>query len=89
MPDAATGRWRRRAITVFLIVPGALVLAYLLAVIPGYVRSTPALRGWTVGQRVLTEPRVLTDYLRLLFIPHAYSTGLFNDQFAISRGWSS
>src|SRR6185312_10413656 len=34
-----------------------------------------------------TEPRVIVDYLRLLFVPHAYSTGLFNDQFAVSTGW--
>lgn len=87
MPDLRVQQWHKRAVTVFLIVPGVLLLAYLLAVIPGYMRTTPALRGWTIGERLLTEPRVVTDYLRLLFIPHIHSTGLFNDQFAISTGW--
>jgi hypothetical protein len=87
MPDPRTQRCYKRAVAVFLIVPSALLIAYLLAVIPGYVNTTPALRGWTVGERLLTEPRVVTDYLRLLFIPHTHSTGLFNDQFAVSTGW--
>ncbi|MGH8146215.1 MAG: tetratricopeptide repeat protein, partial [Rhodanobacteraceae bacterium] len=87
MPNAQTRRWYRRAATVFLIIPGALVLAYLLYLIPGAIHNTPAVRGWTVGERLLTEPRVVTDYLRLLFIPHAHSSGLFNDAFPISTGW--
>jgi tetratricopeptide (TPR) repeat protein len=55
--------------------------------LPAAIAGAPATRGWTVGQRLLTEPRVLADYLRLLIVPHAHSTGLFNDQFAISKGW--
>ncbi|WIG56349.1 MAG: hypothetical protein OJF61_002137 [Rhodanobacteraceae bacterium] len=87
MPDPLMQRRFKRAVMLFLIVPSALLIAYLLAVIPRYVSTTPPLRGWTIGQRLLTEPRVVTDYLRLLFIPHAHSTGLFNDQFAVSTGW--
>ncbi len=87
MPTADTRRWHRRAVTVFLIIPSALVIAYLLSLIPGAIRNASAVRGWTVGQRLLTEPRVVTDYLRLLFIPHAHSSGLFNDAFPVSTGW--
>lgn len=87
MPSPRAQWWHARAVAIFLILPSVLLLAYLLAVTPGYVRTTPALRGWTIGQRLLTEPRVVTDYLRLLFIPQVHSTGLFNDQFAISTGW--
>jgi tetratricopeptide (TPR) repeat protein len=83
-----TRRWHRRAIVLFLAVPSSLVLAYLLYRLPGAIHDAPTTRGWSVGQRLLTEPRVITDYLRLLFIPHAYSSGLFNDQFAISTSWT-
>ncbi|HEX5961476.1 MAG TPA: hypothetical protein VFY97_09560, partial [Rhodanobacteraceae bacterium] len=87
MPSRETERWRKRAIAVFLIVPCVLLLAYLLYMLPGAIAGAPGIRGWTVGQRLLTEPRVLTDYLRLLFVPHAQSSGLFNDAFPVSTGW--
>lgn len=87
MPDVQTQRSLKFAITLFLIVPSVLLIAYLLAVIPGYVGTTPAVRGWTLGQRLLTEPRALTDYLWLLIVPHAYSSGLFNDAFPVSADW--
>jgi hypothetical protein len=87
MPDAPTHRWYRRAVVVFLIAPGALVLAYLLYLLPGSLAAPIAARGWSTAQRLLTDPRVLTDYLRLLFVPHAYSSGLFNDAFPISKDW--
>src|SRR5690348_4889752 len=87
LPDATAQHRHRRAVTVFLIVPSALVIAYLLYLLPGAIHDASAVRGWTVGQRLLTEPRVMTDYLRLLFIPHAYSSGLFNDSFPASTGW--
>ncbi|RDS85304.1 tetratricopeptide repeat protein [Dyella psychrodurans] len=75
------------AVTIFLILPTIILVGYLIQMLPGAIRDTPNTRGWTVGQRLLTEPRVLTDYLRLLFVPHAYSSGLFNDAFPVSNGW--
>jgi tetratricopeptide (TPR) repeat protein len=87
MPDQQTCTWYRRAVTVFLVVPGVLVLAYLLYLLPGSLAAPIDARGWSTAQRLLTDPRVLTDYLRLLFVPHAYSSGLFNDAFPISTGW--
>lgn len=41
-------------------------------------------RPWTYAQRLLTEPRVLVDYLTLLWLPRPFSSGLFNDQYAAS-----
>jgi tetratricopeptide (TPR) repeat protein len=87
MPSTDTQRRHKHAVAVFLVLPSALVIAYLLYLLPGAIQGAPAIRGWTVGERLLTEPRVLADYLRLLVIPHAYSTGLFNDAFPISTGW--
>lgn len=88
MPTPATQRWHLRAVAIFLILPGALVVAYLLYLLPHSLSAPVEVRGWSIGQRLLTDPRVLTDYLRLLFIPRAHSSGLFNDAFAISTGWT-
>jgi len=41
-------------------------------------------RPWTYAQRLLTEPRVLMDYLSLLWLPRPFSSGLFNDQYTAS-----
>lgn len=41
-------------------------------------------RPWTEGQRLLTEPRVLWEYLSLLWFPHPYTAGLFNDTVIVS-----
>lgn len=44
-------------------------------------------RPWTLEQRLLTQPRVLCEYLKQLFIPGLNAIGIFADGFAISRDW--
>jgi hypothetical protein len=41
-------------------------------------------RLWSIGQRLMTEPRVLMEYLSLLWLPRPFSSGLFNDQYIAS-----
>ncbi|SKB42768.1 hypothetical protein [Luteibacter sp. 22Crub2.1] len=52
--------------------------------IRGFTEGIGDQRPWTLGQRLLTEPRVLWDYLRLLWLPRPYTAGVFNDQFEAS-----
>jgi hypothetical protein len=80
--DAA--RWRSFCL-VFLWLPGVVLLAYLASFLPQLGSYLPH-RGWTIGERLLTEGRVLCDYLRLLVIPRSVSTGLYNDDYVVSRG---
>ncbi len=87
MQAVDTRTWYRRAVSWFLVLPAAVVAAYLLYLLPHSLSIPVEARGWSVGQRLLTESRVLVDYLRLLFIPHAHSSGLFNDAFPISADW--
>jgi tetratricopeptide (TPR) repeat protein len=87
IPSPITQGLHRRAVAVFLVLPSALVGAYLLYLLPHSLSTPVEARGWSVGQRLLTQPRVLIDYLRLLFVPHAHSSGLFNDAFSISSDW--
>jgi len=55
----------------------------------GLTHGISAVRPWTLGQRLLTEPRVLMDYLQLLWLPRPYTPGLFNDQIHASTSlWS-
>jgi len=68
--------------------PSLALLAYLI-----YIGILGALHGvgrpWTLGQRLLTEPRVLFDYLDLLWVPRPFTPGLFNDQITASSSlWS-
>lgn len=76
-----------RARVLFALLPACIVVAGLLAMLPGAWHSAPLIRGWTIPQRLLSEARALVDYLHLLIVPSAHSSGLFNDQFHPSRGW--
>jgi len=74
--------WLRRA----LVYPAVIfVFAYLLFGIPGFARAE-AFRDFTLYQRVLTEPRILADYLAKIFIPRFGVYGLYNDDFVVSTG---
>lgn len=70
-----------------LIAPGVAVCALLAGyAVHGFVEGTPAHRPWTLGERLLTESRVVTEYLGLLWLPRSYSHGLFNDGYMVSTG---
>ncbi|WP_333681292.1 tetratricopeptide repeat protein [Dyella sp.] len=76
----------RRLLLFIAGVPSGLLVGYLLwtgarGIIAGNVISG---RSWTLAQRLLSEPRVLMDYLRLLWLPRPLSSGLFNDQYVAS-----
>jgi protein O-mannosyl-transferase len=74
----------------FAWLPTAVVAAYLLQQgWNGFIHGISLVRPWTLGQRLLTEPRVLMDYLRLLWLPRTFTPGLFNDQIQVSVSlWS-
>lgn len=73
---------------VVLILPSIAVLAWLTEQgISLAINGVPAFRPWSFGERLLTEARIVCDYLDLLWLPHPYTAGLFNDVFPISHGW--
>ncbi len=85
---AATAARFRMMKRIVLVLPSIAVFAWLAyAGAKGFIVGTAeAHRPWTLGERLLTETRILVDYLALLWIPHPYSRGLFNDGYAISTG---
>lgn len=46
-----------------------------------------SVRDFSLYERLLTEGRVLVTYLGLILVPRMSSSGLYNDDFLISRGW--
>jgi tetratricopeptide (TPR) repeat protein len=78
---AVEERVYRRTVLASCWVVAALILAYLGSfVVRSLFEEVAAGRTWTMSQRLLTEPRVLCEYLRLLWIPKPYTPGVFNDQ---------
>lgn len=82
--EAAPRRVWRGVMAVFAVLPAMLLLAYLAYVGIHTAIHGVAVRPWTEGQRLLSEPRVLMDYLGLLWLPRPFTPGLFNDQIRAS-----
>jgi protein O-mannosyl-transferase len=76
-------------------IPAAALVAIGLAAIglQGLIHGIASQRPWTLAERLMTEPRVLWDYLRLLWLPSPFTPGVFNDQFGVStsllRPWTT
>jgi hypothetical protein len=80
----------RRSMLLFGWLPTAIVAGYLLEQgWSGITRGISSVRPWTLGERLLTEPRVLLDYLELLWLPRPFTPGLFNDHIQASTSWWS
>lgn len=78
-PDGAT-----RLALAALVLPSVVLLISLLVMIPGAIDNAQQYRAWSLGERVLSQPRALLDYLGLLWIPRVGSQGLFADDFVVS-----
>jgi len=70
---------------IFLYLPLTVLGLYLAAKIPSLLFGNGyAFRNFTMGERLLTEGRILIHYLYLLIIPHTYTAGLYNDDVIVS-----
>lgn len=83
LPEASDSL--RRARFWLLAIPSLILLAGILAAIPGNAASSALHRPWTLGERLLSEPRVLFDYVGQLVLPRPFSRGLFNDDYPVSH----
>jgi len=89
MPNGRPRRAYHFTLFIFGVIPTVTILGYLSWVgLKGILADGPVgIRPWSIGQRLLTEPRVLLDYLQLLWLPRPFSSGLFNDQYVASTSW--
>lgn len=84
--DAATRRLRLLR-WLLLYLPSLTLLLLLLALTPSYIETAETYRSWSLGERLMTQPRVVLGYLKLLLLPRPFSPGLLNDSIELSRGW--
>jgi hypothetical protein len=69
---------------IFLLLP-LLAVAVLLVAEPGRLGNYSG-RDFTLGQRLLSEPRALMDYIGVMLLPRSPKLGLFTDDFMASTG---
>lgn len=77
----------KRWSALFLLLPTVLIGVFLVhkALAPGFFNTLPP-RDYSIYERLLTQPRVLSEYLGNWFIPKLYTTGVFQDHVVVSRG---
>ena len=67
-----------------LVLPGVIGLGWLL---PGIMNPlTWATRDFTLGQRLLSEARIVMDYLRWIILPTPHALSFYHDDIHISTG---
>lgn len=77
------GFWR----FAFLIIPAASMLGYLVWLILDIgLFNVITHRGYSLYERLLTESRIVFEYLQLWFIPQLYTAGVFQDAYPKSVG---
>ena len=89
-PAAAAGSaatHARRASLLFAWLPATALLGWLAWQGIGLGLDGHAGRPWSLGERLLSQPRALCDYLHRLLVPGLDATGVFADGFPISRSW--
>ena len=75
-----------RAFFVLLVLAPLVSGAWYFATHTSSLIGGYSLRHFSLGERLLTEPRVLWDYAGALLLPSGSRLGLIHDDYAISRG---
>ncbi len=70
--------------SLFLYLP-LIILAGYFILTWNSLMSAYQIRDFTLGERLLTETRILSDYLFKILIPIPHSYGLFHDDYLVSR----
>ena len=71
----------------FLGLPTAVVVGYLLRSAPGLWSGYTGGRDFSSWQRLLSETRILWSYLGDIWLARAHDGGLFHDDVIVSTGW--
>ena len=76
--------WMRRLV---LVLPSVAVIFWLaMQCVQFLLHGVGPNRPWTEAERLMTQARIVCDYLALLWFPHPYTAGLFNDAVTFSTG---
>ncbi len=75
-----------RHVRLALVLPSALLLTALAWLAVSNIGAPPLpARGWTIGQRLISEPAILFDYLARLWLLRPAGGAFFHDQLAPAR----
>ena len=77
-----TPAWPQRILRAAITVPSLVLAAYMLSLLPGSV-DAHATRAFSLSERLLTQPVILWDYLRLGFLPRPFALGPFHDDYPV------
>jgi len=78
----------RRFVRWAIIAPSVLLIAALAWLAVAAIGQPPLpARGWTVGQRLLTEPSIVLDYAARLWLILPAGGAFFHDQLAVATSW--
>jgi tetratricopeptide (TPR) repeat protein len=72
--------WR----AIFLYLPIVAILSYFIYDF-SHMQQLYIKREFNMVERLMTEPRVLMDYLRVIFFPSLSATGPYHDDYVISK----
>lgn len=77
-------KWFQVWVSIFLILPIIIILAYVVIQWPNIIASY-SYRPWTLSERLLTETRILWQYLFQIIFPNRAGLGPFQDDYLVSQ----
>lgn len=83
----AEGRRDHRITAYFLLVLVLPLIAGLCWLLPGLLQpSAWATRDFTLGERLLSEARIVVDYIRWTLLPTPHALSFYHDDYTVSTG---
>ena len=86
LKDSATPKYFKYWILIFILLPLIALVVYLIPHVSPYMNTTYPGRNFSAWERLLTQFRVLANYIYIFFAPSPGSLGLFHSDFNPSRG---
>lgn len=86
--SAGTSRLSRAVLALFLVVLVLPFIAGVVLVIPSlFAPATWAPRSFTMPERLLSECRIVADYIGWTLLPTPPNLSFYHDDFIVSTGW--
>jgi len=79
-----TNKFYRQFYWSCVVFPLTVLAGYLISRIPGFMRNYE-FRSFSLTERLLTETRILLDYVYYILVPQNFGTGLVHDDFVVSN----
>lgn len=78
----------RALLVLLMLLPSLMLLAYLASCLPEILaHGYGPHRYFTPGERLMSQPAILLDYLYNLLFPRAFAVSPFMDQLPVPSGW--